>query len=749
MRKLMWFSIGFAAAVLVGAYVIMGSLSAVLGIGLGLVAVGCAFLVRNNKAMRIPAVVALGCCAGFLWFWGYDHFYLQPVRQLDGVTTQAVIEVIDFSFDNDRGIAADGKAVWNGQKYRLRLYLHEDHVLKPGDLVSGTFDFRITDKGGSREPTFHRGNGIALLVYQDGPVSIQKGNAHWSRYPIAHLRHEMLALITELFPADTEGFARALLLGDDSDLSYARNTAFKITGVRHIVAVSGLHVSILFGLIYLLTARKRQLTTLLGVPLVVLFAGLAGFTPSVVRASVMHILLVLASLFDREYDAPTAMGLAAILILGTEPLAATSVGFQLSFACVGGILLFYGPIRGYLLHDKRLGRFKKKPYIGGMIRGLSASLAVSAGVLPLTVPLCAFYFGTVSLISPLTNLLTLWMVTFVFYGIMAACAIGALFSGVGQVIAWIVSWGIRYLEAVCDLLAKIPLAAIYQHTVGIVLWLILAYLLLALAALFRKIKPMMVGSLAIISLCVLLLVNWIVPTFDECRVTVLDVGQGQSVILQSKGRVFVVDCGGTYGDDAADMAAERLHSMGIYRIDGLILTHYDSDHAGGVLQLLSRVHADRLYFPECEQDDSIGQELLDLDGVMKVDRDMILEYDTAKITLITSQRVDSGNERSVCILFQTENCDILITGDRGMEGEQELMDRLELPKLEVLIAGHHGSKNATGQPLLDATQPQVVVISAGKNNAYGHPAQELLLRLEGMGCTVFRTDLDGTVIIRR
>lgn len=236
---------------------------------------------------------------------------------------------------------------------------------------------------------------------------------------------------------------------------------------------------------------------------------------------------------------------------------------------------------------------------------------------------------------------------------------------------------------------------------------------------------------------------------DECRMTVLDVGQGQSIILQSEGRTFLVDCGGSYEEDAADLAAERLLSMGIDRIDGLILTHYDTDHAGGVAYFLTRIRADALYFPKWEEDDLLGQQLGTMDGVCLVDRDMVLQYDTVKITLISSQRVNSNNESSLCVLFQTENCDILLTGDRGIAGELELMERLDIPKLEVLVAGHHGSKNSTSQALVDATQPQVVVISVGENNAYGHPAEELLQRLEELGCTVFRTDRDGTIIIRR
>lgn len=748
MRKLMWFSIGFGAAVAVGAYLLMGNVLAVLGIVFAVAAVGCGLFTRKVRWMRVPAVIALGCSVGFLWFWVYEGGYLSPARALDGVTTKATIQIIDYSFEGEHGTVADGNAIWNGNQYRVRLYLHDDMVLSPGDHVTGTFIFRITDKGGSREPTFHRGNGIKLLVYQDGLVQIDRSNDPWWYYPVGRLRQGMLSLITNVFPEDTEVFARALLLGDDNDIGYEMNTAFKISGVRHIIAVSGLHVSILFGLIYLLTARKRLLTTFIGIPLVLLFAALAGFTPSVVRAAVMHILMVLANLFDREYDAPTAMGFAGLIILASEPLAVTSVGFQLSFGCVAGILLFYVPIRSYLLHDKRLGRFKK-PYIGGLVRGFSSSLAVSLGAVSLTTPLCAYYFGTVSLISPLSNLLVLWMVTFVFYGIMVACAIGSVFMSAGQVIGFVVSWGIRYIEGVCNLLSRIPIAAVYTNCMPIIIWLMFVYVLVAGLMILRKKRPVITIALGILSLCIALLACWIPPMLDECRMTLLDVGQGQSIILQSEGKVFLVDCGGSYDDDAADMAAERLLSMGIDHIDGLILTHYDTDHAGGTQQFLSRISADTLYFPVWETDDPLGVQLGSMEGVCLVDRDMVLEYDSVKITLITSQKVNSRNESSLCVLFQTENCDILVTGDRSAAGEIELLERLELPKLEVLVAGHHGSKNSTCQELLDATQPQVVVISVGKNNAYGHPADELLERLDILGCTVFRTDQDGTIMIRR
>lgn len=749
MRKLMWFSIGFGAAIAIGAYLLMGNILAVLGAICAGTVVGLTFTVKKWRWMRVPVAIMLGFSVGFVWFWIYDGGYLSPARDLDGVTTYASVEIIDYSFEIDYGIAADGNAMWNGNTYRIRLYLHEKTILNPGDQVRGTFDFRITDKGGHKEPTFHRGNGIQLLAYQAAEFEVDSREAPWWHYPVATLRQSVLTQISRLFPDDTEAFARALLLGDDSDIGYELNTVFKVTGIRHIIAVSGLHVSILFGFIYLLTARKRLLTVLVGAPMVLLFAAVAGFTPSVVRASIMHILMVVAVLLDREYDAPTALAFAGVVILGFDPLTVTSVGFQLSFGCVAGILLFSPSIRAWILDDRRLGRFKKKRYIGKLVRSFAASMSASLGAVSLTTPLCAYYFGCVSLVSPLTNLLTLWMVTIVFYGIMAACAVGAVSAAAGQVVAWVISWGIRYIIGICDLLAIFPLAAVYTASVYIVIWLVFLYILIALLVILPRKNPTLITSLALLGLCAALMAGWIPPMTDDCRMTVLDVGQGQSIILQSGGQTFLVDCGGSYPDDAADMAAETLLSMGINHIDGLILTHYDTDHAGGTEQFLTRIKAETLYLPVWDGEELLGERLSSQNHTYLIEKDTVLEYEHSQLTIFTSESTNSGNESSLCVLFQAGNCDILITGDRSAAGERRLLEKADLPELEVLVAGHHGSKNSTCEELLLATNPQVVVISVGANNGYGHPAPELLDRLEAQGCIIFRTDLDGTITIRR
>ena len=243
--------------------------------------------------------------------------------------------------------------------------------------------------------------------------------------------------------------------------------------------------------------------------------------------------------------------------------------------------------------------------------------------------------------------------------------------------------------------------------------------------------------------------SWWLPRQDGFRATVLDVGQGQCILLQSSGSNFLVDCGGTSGTAAADSAVEMLLSQGIHRLDGIILTHPDQDHINGLEYFLTRVETDSLLLSRNEDMDIIFSLPLLGTDVSYVDFVQTIPLGAGTLTLYPPPVGSEGNDNCICVLFTVQNYDILITGDRTSAGEWDLVRNAELPDVEILIAGHHGSKYSTSQLLLDTVKPETVVISVGKNNGYGHPAKELLERLEINDCEVFRTDLDGTLVFRR
>ena len=749
MRKLMWITIGFAGACAWCAYTgsrygltVMAFAAAVLAVTL--------LFGRKRKEFRPAAAVCAGLLIGMVWFGVFDRVHLAAPRNLDGQTVPASIRACDFIQKTDYGYVLNGEIDLGGKKYAVYIRLNEQDGqldLAPGDVISGEFRFQVTTETG---PAYHQGNGVFLIAYQRGQAFAEAGERTFRDYPVIW-RNRILRLLEACFPSDTAGFAKALLIGDTADLSYETDTAFKISGIRHIVAVSGLHVSILFSVVYLLSGRKRLLTALLGIPVLVLFAAVTGFTPSVTRACVMQILMILAMLLDQEYDPATALSFAVLIMLSVNPFCVTSVSLQLSVGCMVGIFLFAERIRGWILSDQCLGEAKGKGIKARLKRWFAGSVSITLGTMITTTPLCAWYFGMVSLVGILTNLLTLWIVSFIFYGIMLVCLLGVIWMPGASILAGIVSWGIRYVIFIAKLLAELPFAAVYTRSIFVVLWLVFCYALLAVFLLAKKKYPLAYAGCMVFGLCAALLTSWMEPLSDDFRMTVLDVGQGQCVLLQSEGRTYMVDCGGMGPKGTADQAAHSLLSQGISKLDGLIITHFDDDHCEGAVNLLTRVDTDVVLLPVTQDAADLVEEItVSTDGnVYRVRDNVELTYSDVIITVIPSHMENSDNESGMCVLFQTQNCAILITGDRDAFGERMLLRNMDIPDLDVLVVGHHGSRHSTCVELLEATQPEIAIISVGENNSYGHPAVETLDRLEQFGCKVYRTDLHGTIIYGR
>ena len=369
---------------------------------------------------------------------------------------------------------------------------------------------------------------------------------------------------------------------------------------------------------------------------------------------------------------------------------------------------------------------------------------MTLGATVATLPLCAVHFGTVSLAAVLTNLLILWAVSLIFYGLLAMCLMGLFWQSAGILLGKAVTMLIQYVLWTAETIANFPLASVYTKSPYITVWFVFAYIILVVFIVCKNRKTYELPCCLVLGLCLALLASWKEPGGADVLFTVLDVGQGQCILMQTEGRSYMVDCGGSSDSMAADAAAETLLSQGISKLDGLILTHYDRDHAGGVENLLSRIDVDMMILPPI-----FSALPLESENILYACEDLVLTTDQSKIYIYSSPNAGTSNEMSLCILFDTENCDILITGDRNLLGEHALLQRNSIGDVDVLVAGHHGSADSTGDELLAAVCPEIVCISAGVGNIYGHPHRELLRRLESHGCTVYRTDLHGDIVIRR
>ena len=731
MRSLLWFTLGFGAACGLCAY---GRHQLIFLLPLAVLLLS---LLTGEKKTRKFLISAVGIAFGLIWFSRFESRVLAPVYAMDGTTQSVTIRCNTFPEETDYGFRTEGTLRIDDRDYTVLCYLKPGTEVSPGVLLSGPFKFRATAPGALADSPYYQGEKIFLLAYPEGKLTMTQGEGFW-RDHVARLRHEIIRILDETLPEDAARFSKALMLGEASDLDYETKTDLTVSGIRHIVAVSGLHVSILFSMMSHFSFRSRFLFAVILFPTLLVFAALTGFTPSVSRACIMSGLMLFPKPLKREYDGPCSLSFAALLLLLHNPLAITSGSFQLSFSSVAGIYLFSTRLYGWL----SVQLYKKLP--AAAIRYLATSVSITLGATVLTVPLSALQFGTVSLAAVVTNLLVLWVVSIIFYGLIALCLAAGTFPAATLVLSKVLTMLIRYVLTVAKGIADFPLAAVYTRSPYIAAWVIFGCCLLILYLVTTSRKADLLLLAMTVSLCIALLASWAEPRMDETRFTVLDVGQGQSLLLQTEGKTFLVDCGGSNDTVAADAAAETLLSQGISRLDGLIVTHMDSDHAGAVGELLTRVDTDLLILPPV-----FSEETWPAEKTIYAAEELQLSAGTANIRIYPTYLPGNDNENSICILFDTKNCDILVTGDRSGLGEQSLLQYAAIPDVDVLVAGHHGSKLATSEELLEAVRPEIVCISVARKNAFGHPAPELLARLEHFGCSVYRTDLQGDIIIRR
>jgi competence protein ComEC len=381
------------------------------------------------------------------------------------------------------------------------------------------------------------------------------------------------------------------------------------------------------------------------------------------------------------------------------------------------------------------------------------------GALVFTVPLSAHYFGTLVLISPLSNLFCLWAASIVFMLGLIAVALSFLWLPLGIAAAVLPRVLAGYILGVSHLLAEIPYHAVYFVNPYLKYWLAFAYLLFSVAYWMkpnRKRKYAVAAALSALTLAVAVRLGAAAYSHPMDAV-ILDVGQGQSIVLASGDQTVLVDCGSANSwYDAGGLAADQLLTMGHRTVDYLILTHYDSDHVNGVESLLSRMRVETILVPSGRDEHGLSDALRETArvhdvSVCAVDAVQRIPVGSAVLAVYppAAKEGTGDNENGLLILAAVGAQELLITGDMDSAAERKTLEEYDLPDVELLIAGHHGSGYSTTTALLEETNPEVAIISAGKNNRYGHPSPKALQRLQNIGCMIYRTDLYGTVIYRR
>ncbi len=560
-------------------------------------------------------------------------------------------------------------------------------------------------------------------------------------------------------PAKQAALVRGFVLGEDDQNSPSVTQAFQRSGLAHHLAVSGENVVFLMVLAGPLLAALRiplraRLVWLL--VLIAVYVPLCGGAPSIQRAGAMGAAAVVATMAGRPASRAYALLLAAVVTLALNPLSTTDVGWQLSFAAVVGIFLWAGAVR-----DMLLARLSP----GGLQRGLADGMAMTVAATLATAPLMAHHFDAFSVTSLIANVLALPAVAPVMWLGMIVAALGQLPGVPIEPLNWINSLLLAYVGQIAEWMGgpRWALVALPMSSWSSVLAAYAALLAAGLAmrrwaagrqGLRAGPRPAsgLVLRLGLAALAVLTIAG--VPgllgrpaTADApagLRVSVIDVGQGDSILLQpADGAPLLVD-GGPPGDGIKS----KLGDLGVDDLAAAVVTHDQSDHAGGIENLLGSLPVHRFVYAQ------VGKRLIGearasgavptrvAEGSEVRSGSLRIEVLWPPLELLGSAPPDDPNVECIVLLARWRHFEMLLTGDA--EAEAVPMDP---GPLDVLKVSHHGSADAGLAGLLDRTAPRLAVISVGAHNPYGHPDPSTLATLEAHHVPVLRTDLDGTVTI--
>ncbi len=746
LRKLVFFISFFAVGIFIAVWLLSGvSLWIVAGSAALIVPL---FLLFQGKARLRWILSWSGLVLGLVYYIAYTAIFLAPALKLAGHSASFTATVISCpdTYSRFGGVDARVSPV-SGLPFTVRvLAAHEaTDPLTPGDRIS----IHASLSSGVDQGEY--GHGRVLIAMADSVSVVGRGwpgLRGFGAYAAGAIKHA----VVRVFPERTAPLAVAIITGDKA-LFYESEDGtvsdnFQTVGLSHIVAVSGLHLTYLLAIPGLLIRNKRRFACVV-IPLVVLFSAFAGFSPSISRAGIMCIVLAVSAFFRRQQDSLTTLSVALLIILLTDPYASASVSLHLSFGATLGIILFASRLfRAFSRPLSKLSPQKRR-----LLSYPLSVLAVCLSSMAFTAPLSALHFGRVSLVSPLVSLITFVPLSAAFLLTIAAASIALISPAVGLFAAVPASLILRFLLWIARVFSRLSFAALYTDSPIVVCWIVTAYavlffLLVGRVPIRRWLIP---GCVLVIALCAVLIVPGLIPT-QGLTVTAVDVGQGQCLVLRSGTVTAVVDCGSTSCDDAGDRLVSYLRSKGISSVDLLLLTHYHSDHCNGIPMLMRQLPVRSAILPS--QDDTVTwdetvRQLAEARGCRMYtvsDSPAEITFGDSSIRVWPPLADEGENERCLAIVFTHGSFDILVTGDMPAYCELQMLESSDLPDIEVLVVGHHGSPGSTCEELLTAVRPEVALISVGENS-YGHPADVILERLSRHGAAVFRTDILGTVTV--
>jgi len=592
---------------------------------------------------------------------------------------------------------------------------------------------------------------------------------------IYSLRNRLSQTLAEVLPEPQASLAQGIILGKRGNIPSSVKADFIHTGTAHILAISGLHLAIVAGVLLsigiLLFGRRRYTYIWLALGTIWLYALITGMHSPVVRGAIMASLFLTAELLGRQRSAFTALAFAAAVMVGISPQILWTASFQLSFLAMAGLIFLAPPLMA-------LGRKVVKATLGedgaavSIANIITDSFSVTLAAIIAVWPVIAYYFGIVSFVGPLATLFALPALPGIIIAGALAGGLGLIALPAAQVIGWLAWLFLSYMLLVVNGFAVLPLSAIEVSSVDpTLIWVY--YSLLALVIWLNSNRKRLVNLMPKAADFVSRLPKkWVIPPLvvvailvsvaaaampdDNLHVSFLDVGQGDAILIHKGNQQILVDGGPS--PQAIGLELGKKLPFWDRTIDLVILTHPSADHVTGLVEVLNRYRVKQVLYPDLDFKSDVYDEWLRLlkekDIKSTIARagqqidlgEVVIKVLNPPIPLLTGTESDIDNN-GVVLQVSMGEASFLLTADIMWEAEFELIARRANLTSTVLKVAHHGSDTSTTAEFLAVVNPQLAVISVGKDNPFGHPSPEVMARLrDRIGLeNIYRTDEHGTI----
>jgi competence protein ComEC len=558
--------------------------------------------------------------------------------------------------------------------------------------------------------------------------------------------------------SDTFSLLRGLLLADRGEISYETKTHFINAGVIHVLAVSGLNVGFIVLIFLLVFGRMnlffRSVITIAGL---IFYLVLTGATPSVFRATVMAVVLIIAFLSNRSTHPINSISIAALIILIIDPNALYDAGFQLSFSAVISMMLIYPYIESII---NRLS--VQNIFIKYLLVAIGLSLSAQVG----TLPFMFYYFSKFSTVSLLANLIVIPAIGVItgigIVTLIISPLIPILSTYYGASNNILTGWLFDIINFAGSL--NFSYISIYDYSfLDSILFYVISVITIFL---YRKLSN---RTLKVITAVLFIINIFVFSRIDDknllpdkyLSIMMIDVGQGDSFIIKfPNGKTALVDAANTTStfDNGERVIVPLLNYLGVKKIDYGIISHIDTDHYGGFIELVLQGMIGEVLKPEIDTSlskDKRFEEFINKKGIpIHYFKEEKIEIGNAALYFLYDEEIksiagESTNNRSGIFKIVYGKTSFLFTGDVEKEVEKFYVDKYQFfLRSKVLKVGHHGSKTSSSDEFVKYVSPELSLISAGFKNKFGHPVEDVVQRLEATGSAIFRTDLNKAVIIR-